>query len=304
MTDPAPLPDWRQANPNRIARSLDRALGRPSGGWFVLGASREVRPGPRRYRVQDRDLVAWRPGDGELRVAPDTCPHMGASLARGRVEGACVVCPWHGLALDGSPHGAWRAIPAHDDGVLLWARLDAAGEAGADPPTDGPILAARPERYVDAVMRTDAVCEPRDVIANRLDPWHGVHFHPYAFDRLEVIEATGDELHLDVTYKLGGRIRLPVKSRFHCPDPRTIVMTILDGEGAGSVVETHATPISPGRTAIVEATFATSDRPGFRHLLARPGLMRWIIGRASRRLWIDDAAYAERLYEVRSAPRQ
>ena len=40
-------------------------------------------------------------------------------------------------------------------------------------------------------------------------------------------------------------------------------MTIVRGDGLGSVVETHATPIAPGRTAIIEATLATSDRPGF-----------------------------------------
>ena len=30
------------------------------------------------------------------------------------------------------------------------------------------------------------VCEPQDVIANRLDPWHGAWFHPYAFSHLVV----------------------------------------------------------------------------------------------------------------------
>jgi hypothetical protein len=31
------------------------------------------------------------------------------------------------------------------------------------------------------------VCEPEDVVANRLDPWYGVWFHPYSFT--VVIEA-------------------------------------------------------------------------------------------------------------------
>ncbi len=41
-------------------------------------------------------------------------------------------------------------------------------------------------------------------------------------------------------------------------------MTIVDGEGIGSVVETHATPLTKGRTAIIEATLATSERAGVR----------------------------------------
>jgi isorenieratene synthase len=77
-------------------------------------------------------------------------------------------------------------------------------------------------------------------------------------------------------------------------------MEIVEGEGKGSVVETHATPIEPGRTAIVEATFATSERKGFRHAIKLERLIRPFIERSARRLWVDDAAYAERLFELRS----
>src|SRR5204863_385712 len=83
------------------------------------------------------------------------------------------------------------------------------------------------------------------------------------------------------------------------PEPRTIVMRIVGGEGAGSVVETHALPLEPGRTAIIEATLATSDRPGFRAALGLGAVVRPLMERAARRLWRDDAAYAERRYAVR-----
>ena len=33
--------------------------------------------------------------DGEYWAIDDTCPHQGASLAEGYVEGECVTCPWH-----------------------------------------------------------------------------------------------------------------------------------------------------------------------------------------------------------------
>jgi nitrite reductase (NADH) small subunit/3-phenylpropionate/trans-cinnamate dioxygenase ferredoxin subunit len=32
---------------------------------------------------------------GEYTAVSDTCPHMGASLASGYVEGTAVMCPWH-----------------------------------------------------------------------------------------------------------------------------------------------------------------------------------------------------------------
>jgi isorenieratene synthase len=79
-------------------------------------------------------------------------------------------------------------------------------------------------------------------------------------------------------------------------------MTIVEGEGKGSVVETHATPIEPGRTAVVEATLATSDRKGFRHAVRLSRLIRPLIERSARRLWVDDATYAERLYARRGDP--
>ena len=51
-----------------------------------------------------------------------------------------------------------------------------------------PVLPKRPARGLDAVVRTEARCAPEDVIANRLDPWHGAHFHPHSFARLSLLD--------------------------------------------------------------------------------------------------------------------
>ncbi|MEZ4336244.1 MAG: DUF5914 domain-containing protein [Sandaracinaceae bacterium] len=50
----------------------------------------------------------------------------------------------------------------------------------------------------------EARCEPRDILANRLDPWHGVHFHPHSFLRLKVIEEDETQLVVRVVYKVLG----------------------------------------------------------------------------------------------------
>ena len=81
-------------------------------------------------------------------------------------------------------------------------------------------------------------------------------------------------------------------------------MTILAGEGTGSVVETHATPLGPGRTAIVEATLVTSDRIGFPAVRAAARWIRPALEARARRLWVEDAAYAERTYALRLAQGQ
>jgi isorenieratene synthase len=206
-----------------------------------------------------------------------------------------VVCPWHGLRLGADGTRAWRPFPTYDDGVLAWVQLGSAGETKSP----APHLPERPAASIDAVVRVEASCEPRDVIANRLDPWHGAHYHPHSFRRLRVIDQKADEITVRVVYRVLGSVAIEVDARFHCVDARTIVMTLVRGDGEGSVVETHATPLRPGKTAIVEATLACSDRRGFPLARAAAPLLRPLLRYASRRLWVEDAAYAERLYELR-----
>lgn len=290
-------PDYKQANPRWIDRALSRALAKPSGGWYVVCSARSIGKEPVRHTVAGRDLVVWRAGD-VISVAPNACPHMGASLAGGCVRGGQLVCPWHGLELGDKPHGKWRPLPVYDDGVLVWVRMTGPD----DDPSVAPFLPERPASFVDAVMVKEAECEPEDVLANRLDPWHGTHFHPYAFTSLRVIDPQDDEITVRVAYKIWRRLAVEVDARFHTPDPRTIAMTIVAGDGEGTVVETHATPRTAGRTAIIEATLATSDRPGFRLAMRTSGLLRPLIRWAADRLWVDDAAYAERRYQLRRDP--
>jgi hypothetical protein len=76
-------------------------------------------------------------------------------------------------------------------------------------------------------------------------------------------------------------------------------MTIVRGEGEGSVVETHATPLAPGRSAMIELTLATSERLGFVAARQAQRVLRPLVRWAALRLWREDAAYAERLYWLR-----
>lgn len=82
-------------------------------------------------------------------------------------------------------------------------------------------------------------------------------------------------------------------------------MRIVEGEGAGSVVETHATPLGADRdgqprTAVIEAVVATSGRPGFALARAAAPGVRPLMRRGATRLWRDDIASAERRYQLRS----
>ena len=288
------LPDWKQSNPKWIKNSLNKAISKPSGGWHVIDATESIGTSPCSYWVEGRELVVWRSGS-DIFIAPNACPHLGASLADGHIADGNLVCPWHGLHLDCTGHGAWRPIKSYDDGVLLWVQLN-----GEEALSTSPYLCRRPENFISATIRMLAKCEPVDIIANRLDPWHGVHYHPNTFRKLKVIDIDEEKVTVRVTYKASNWLNVEVDARFDCPDPRTIVMTIIDGEGTGSVVETHATRMRSGQTSIIETTLVTSERNGFKLISRRPNLVKTLIQKSAKKLWQEDAAYAERRYALRT----
>ena len=309
----AQTPTWREARPALIADALKRASARPSGNWFVVGASREVRTGDRPYgrTVGGVEVVLWRSDTGELRAGPGACPHLGAPLRHSRVVCGALVCQWHGLALDGKPFAGWDPYPAHDDGLLVWVRLDA---VGGEEPSERPVVPVRPTAGsgVDAVFTVVGRCEPQDVVANRLDPWHGSWFHPYSFVDLTVARPPhgeeDDAFIVDVSFRVSNRLVVPVRVEFTAPEPRTVVMHITEGEGSTSVVETHATPLSREaderpRTAVIEAVVAASDRRGFALARAAAPALRPLMRRTAGLLWRDDLAYAERRWKLRSTGR-
>jgi phenylpropionate dioxygenase-like ring-hydroxylating dioxygenase large terminal subunit len=60
-------------------------------------------------------LVLWRDAAGAVHAAADRCPHRGAALSRGRVQGDTLECPYHGWRFDAS--GRCVLVPALPDFV-------------------------------------------------------------------------------------------------------------------------------------------------------------------------------------------
>lgn len=133
-----PADGWRRAPPRTIESALTHALARPDSGWRVLDGSRRLGKRARAFVVDGQHLIAWRPDGGGpgsvVLVAPERCPHMGASLAGASARGRAVVCPWHGLELGRAGHGGWRCRPAHDDG----------GEHGGLSAANGRVMTSMP----------------------------------------------------------------------------------------------------------------------------------------------------------------
>jgi nitrite reductase (NADH) small subunit len=68
--------------------------------------------------------------DGTYAAVDNVCPHRGGPLGQGLVEGAKIVCPWHGwefdLATGNNPFTPNLSVAAYDlkvDGDAVYARL-------------------------------------------------------------------------------------------------------------------------------------------------------------------------------------
>ena len=125
--------------------------------WIRVGeAAQWVKGRGRRIDVDGVAIaVFW---DGAAWTAlDDTCPHMGASLADGRLDGAELQCSWHEWRYDRTtgqcPVRPWARVRIHEvrieDGGVWIRRPD---PAPPQPPSDEPEddaewLGWEPERY-------------------------------------------------------------------------------------------------------------------------------------------------------------
>lgn len=65
---------------------------------------------PLAAHLMGQDLVLWRDSRGAVHAAADRCPHRGAALSMGRVQGDTLECAYHGWRFDG--RGRCVAVPA------------------------------------------------------------------------------------------------------------------------------------------------------------------------------------------------
>ncbi|WP_275466190.1 Rieske 2Fe-2S domain-containing protein [Streptomyces noursei] len=77
--------------------------------WYVAFPSGQLARRPRALKLFGEPLVAWRDGAGRPVLMPRHCPHMGASLADGKIVEGGLQCPFHHWRFDRS--GACVAVP-------------------------------------------------------------------------------------------------------------------------------------------------------------------------------------------------
>jgi len=70
------------------------------GAWHPVGASADFDAGKvRAVEIAGRRLAVGRSDNGFF-AAADSCPHAGASLGEGMLDGDFLVCPLHAYAYD------------------------------------------------------------------------------------------------------------------------------------------------------------------------------------------------------------
>ncbi|KEF42481.1 MAG: hypothetical protein ER33_05375 [Cyanobium sp. CACIAM 14] len=94
--------------------------------WYAIASSFALRQGPVAVPFAGHDHVLFLDGDGRPRLFSDRCPHRGASLALGRIEGGCLRCPFHGWKF--ASDGTCLEAPAEPAGSRPPARSDLQGE--------------------------------------------------------------------------------------------------------------------------------------------------------------------------------
>ena len=160
--------------------------------WYPLAFIEDLAAGPLARRLLGEDLVVWSAGPGEVSAARDRCPHRDARMSMGWMEGACLVCPYHGWQYGSD--GMATHIPQMEPGLpvppkarlgsvrcterygVVWVALD----EPIRPIPELPMLADPRTRSIRQFDEVWAASAPR-LIDNSFDPAHTSFVHRNTF---------------------------------------------------------------------------------------------------------------------------
>ncbi|MEV1065532.1 Rieske 2Fe-2S domain-containing protein [Streptomyces sp. NPDC050263] len=263
-------------------------------GWFSVAFSSEVVRGALLTRpLQGEDVVLYRLRDGEVRAVRPYCPHLGAHLGLGALEGDALLCPFHRFAFgpDGActrtgygtpppPSSDLTLLPVRevDGAVFVWRHHD--GRAPDWELTPWHTLGTRAPRLAAWEMAGHS----QDVVENTVDIGHFTPLHGWGAS--EVAEPAVFE---------GRSFRISVRSEERVPLLGASPLEVtLEGNGISRVHVCTALPRFGVRTCAVYTTTMIAPaafqlRQTSRFEVAEPAalpapLARWVSGSVHRLL--------------------
>jgi phenylpropionate dioxygenase-like ring-hydroxylating dioxygenase large terminal subunit len=182
-------------------------------GWAAVAYADEVLPGTiRSVKYFDRQFVLYRSVGGTANVVDAFCPHLGADLSQGTVEGENIACPFHGWRFDLTgnvaripycaeiPRSAKRDVPLRayptrerNGMIYLWYHPHDAPPAWdlEEAPEVGDCDWAE-SRRVEWVVQTI----PQELFENVADPIHFYFVHRTQSLPIAEISYTGIDFHM------------------------------------------------------------------------------------------------------------
>jgi 3-ketosteroid 9alpha-monooxygenase subunit A len=218
-------------------------------GWFMVGWSQEFPVGEvRPLQYLGGHQVAYRTDDGVLHILNAHCPHLGAHIGhRGKVQGDCVVCPYHGWGFGSD--GVNKFIPYEPQpnvshGLKVWPVTEQHGCAFMwHDPAGGPPRWRLPDLFRDIIPHM--VADPAD------------YYRP--FPEMS-IKYTGEPVHPQVTLENG-----PDTVHFEHVHGSTVTPVLLNFEVDGPSYKTIAgfpVPLADGGDRMALKIHNTSSGVG------------------------------------------
>ncbi|MDF1662718.1 MAG: aromatic ring-hydroxylating dioxygenase subunit alpha [Planctomycetota bacterium] len=162
---------------NSVFNNKDRFV----QGWYWALRSRELKAGRvKALELLGRKLAVYRGEDGTARTVDAHCPHMGAHLAEGRVDGSSLRCFFHDWkfnetgtcveapSLKSAPKACIKTWPTTEKYGMIWVYT------GSDANAPVPFVPELESLEVDSSRGNCFIknCHPNVVMINAIDAHH------------------------------------------------------------------------------------------------------------------------------------
>jgi vanillate monooxygenase len=172
----------------------------PKNAWYVAATPEELGTArPLGRRICGEAIAFFRDTQGRVAAVEDFCPHRGAPLSLGSVQGDTLVCGYHGLAMGGDGKTvsmpcqrvrgfpAIRSFPVEERYGFIWVWTGDATQADAAQIPE-PAWHGRDDWAVGGGV-FNIRCDYRLLVDNLMDLTHETYVHASSIGQKEIDEA-------------------------------------------------------------------------------------------------------------------